>query len=102
MSGMSIAPNVLSLVEMIKKTHDMNVAHFKRLFLGKEVTLLGTFPRISRGRSAVIDNVAIINGEVMFLCMVIRSGTEPEDRDFLNSAAWTRSYWKLDQFVVLE
>lgn len=102
MSAMSVSPNVQSMVDLIKATHDAQVAHFKRLFMGKEVTLLNTFPKVSRGRSAVIDGVAIIDGVVVFLCMVTRSGTDPADRDFINGPAWTRSYLPLTEFVVLQ
>jgi hypothetical protein len=76
----------------------------KKAFMGKEVTLIGTIPAISRGRAALIDGVILdhVTGEPLFLCMVLRSGAKEGERDFLNSAGWTRSYRRWSEFLVME
>lgn len=76
----------------------------KEAFMGKEVTLTGTIPKVSRGRAAVIDGIIFdhITGEPLFLCMVLRSGWKRGEPDFLNTSGWTRSYRRWDEFVIAE
>lgn len=70
----------------------------KDSYANKEVTLIkGKYS----GRAALITDVAIEQGEIVFLCMVSRSGTEPSERDFLNSDAASRSYMLYHEFLVM-
>lgn len=71
-------------------------------FEGKEVTLLHNAGKY-RGRAAVITHVYCERGVMMFLCMVTRAGTNPEDRDFLcASDPRSRMYRPIEDFVVLK
>jgi hypothetical protein len=86
------------LFASIKMTHLCAIDRLRQAYLHKEVTLINTWPRKSRGRAALIEAIIIRDGIPLFLCMVLRSGSGTE---FLNSEGWTRQYRPWDQFVVL-
>lgn len=91
-----------ALFAKMKACHDDVVARLREEYMGKEVTLVLGWPKDAKGRAALIDGIIIDDGVPLFLCMVTRSGTEPTDRDFLNSHSWTRSYRPWEQFIVLD
>jgi len=68
--------------DAIKQDHDRMIELLKKTYLHKEVTLINTYPKKSRGRAAYIEGIIIDRGEPLFLCMVLHSGSETE---FLNS-----------------
>jgi hypothetical protein len=80
-----------------KGDHDAMIDMLRRNYLNLEVTLINTWPKISRGRAAKITGVMISDGEPLFLCMVLRSGSETE---YLNGPSWSRSYRPWDEFVI--
>lgn len=92
------------LFEEVRSVCESAREELKAAFMGKEVTLIGTWPKSSRGRAALIDGIIFdhVTGEPLFLCMVLRSGAKEGERDFLNSAGWTRSYRPWSQFLVME
>jgi len=91
-----------ALFAKMKACHDDVVARLREDYMGKEVTLTVQWPKEARGRAALIDGIIVDDGIPLFLCAVTRSGTEPEERDFLNSANWTRSYRPWSDFIVLD
>jgi hypothetical protein len=78
---------------------EATVRLLEQAYLHKEVTLINTWPRKSRGRAALIEAIMIQDGVPLFLCMVLRSGSETE---FLNSEGWTRQYRPWGEFVLNE
>jgi hypothetical protein len=90
--------NRVSLFTAIKDYHDQYLAILKDNYLHREVTLLDVWPKSARGRAALIEGIIIQDGVPLFLCMVLRSGSETQ---FLNSEGWTRSYRPWDDFVVM-
>lgn len=74
---------------------------FDETYLNKEVTLINC-ERRARGRAALITGFLVQNGELLFLCMVARSGTEPKDKNFLNGPVWSRSYRTRAEFLMLD
>lgn len=91
------------LFEQLRTVCESARDELRAAFMGKEVTLIGTWPKVSRGRAALIDGVIFdhVTGEPLFLCMVLRSGAKEGERDFLNSAGWTRSYRPWKEFLVM-
>jgi hypothetical protein len=92
------------LFEQLEDLHASTREQLTEAFMGKEVTLIGTWPKVSRGRAALIDGIIFdhVTGEPLFLCMVLRSGAKEGERDFLNSATWTRSYRPWKEFLVMD
>lgn len=92
------------LFEQLRTVCEGAREELKAAFMGKEVTLIGTIPKVSRGRAALIDGIIFdhVTGEPLFLCMVLRSGWKSGKPDFLNTSGWTRSYRRWGEFVITE
>lgn len=86
-----------SLFASIKTAHIRAIDRLQRSYLHKEVTLINTCKK-SRGRAALIKGIIIQDGVPLFLCMVLRSGSDIP----LNGAPWTRQYRPWGQFVINE
>lgn len=86
-----------SLFASIKTTHLFAIDRLQQAYLHKEVTLINTCKK-SRGRAALIKGIIIQDGVPLFLCMVLRSGSDIP----LNGAPWTRSYREWEEFVINE
>jgi hypothetical protein len=87
------------LARHIQDTTQSWLDQLRDVYLHKEVTLLNTNPRQSQGRAAHITDIMISNGVPLFLCMVLRSGSETE---YLNSETWTRAYRPASNFLLME
>lgn len=75
-----------------------DVHWFVQNYKGQEAALtVGKY----KGRSCLIDGVISDNGEILFLCMVTRAGTEPNQKQFLKSDAEAQSYRPFSHFTVL-
>lgn len=82
--------------DAFKAQHDAFLKTLKDEYMHREVTLIDVWPRIARGRAARIEGIIIDRGEPLFLCMVLRSGSEME---FLNGPVWSRCYRSWSEFV---
>lgn len=82
--------------DAFKAQHDAFLKTLKDEYMHREVTLIDIWPRIARGRAARIEGIILDHGEPLFLCMVLRSGSETE---FLNGPGWSRSYRLWSEFV---
>lgn len=94
--------DTVKLFKKIKQDHDNHLAVIRARYQNRAVVLNDdVHPPAAQGRIAVINGVTIDKGVPMFCCMVIKSGTLPEERDFLSTQGWTRSYWSAESFSIL-
>ena len=80
-----------STEKVIRETRALVQERVKELrarHVGQRVTLTAAAGPTAQGREAVIEHVAFIDGDVLFLCMVERVDGEGP----LNTKPWSRSY----------